>query len=200
MNSARNVLLLLTAALGLAAAPASAQSAPDSKAGWESDGPFVRIQRGEDGSRTEFKREPNNRVLTKRTFSAGGSLEVRTEYRMDEHGNPRSCRIFDGQGNELFKVRYGYDRTTGQLMEEQMFSSQVKNINPADKQEMPVRRFIYSYDANGQRSKPIAIVLIAGKYAEDLYGAPSALTVNPFEKEMKKTANPAARPLRGGGR
>lgn len=199
MNLAQKFLWLMSAVLLLAGGRASAQTVADSK-GWESDGPFVRILRGEDGSRTEFKREPNNRALTKRTFSAGGSLLMRTEYRMDEHGNPRSCRIFDGQGNELFKVRYGYDRSSGQLMEEQMFDARVKNINPADNLEMPVRRFIYSYDANGQRSKPIAIVLTPGRTAEDVYGAPSALTVNPFEKEMKKTANPAARPLRGGGR
>jgi len=200
MNLAKNFFWLLTAAVVLASGQATGQTAADTSAGWESDGPFVRILRGEDGSRTEFKREPNNRALTKRTVTAAGSLLMRTEYRMDEHGNPRSCRIFDGQGNELFKVRYGYDRTSGLLMEEQMFDARVKNINPVDKQELPVRRFIYTYDANGQRSKPIAIVLVKGKYAEDVYGAASAPNNHPFEKEMKKTANPASRPLRRGER
>lgn len=198
MNASQNMMVMVAAALAWLPLGGWAQTAAETKAGWEAKGPFVRVLRGEDGSRTEFTREPNNRVLTKRTFSKAGNLEVRTEYRMDENGNPRSCKIYDGKNNELFKVRYGYDRQTGLLMEEQMFDSRVRHINPDNGEEMPVRRFIYTYDANGQRSKPVAIVLTPGKMAEDVFGAPSALPSNhPFAEEMK-TANPKARPLRGG--
>jgi hypothetical protein len=199
MRLAQSILPLLAAGVAFFPLVAGAQTAADTKAGWEANGPFVRVLRGEDGSRTEFRREPNNRVLTKRTFSAGGSLVALTEYRMDERGNPRSCKIYDGKNNELFKVRYGYDRNTGKLMEEQMFDSRVRHLNPENGEEMPVRRFIYTYDANGQRSKPIAIVLIGKKTPEeDIHAGPSAIEGDPFADQ--KTTNPRARPLRGANR
>ncbi|HEY8962028.1 MAG TPA: hypothetical protein VIM57_07450, partial [Luteolibacter sp.] len=50
-------------------------------------------------------------------------------------------------------------------------------------EEMPVRRFIYTYDANGKRSAPISLTLIPGKKAEELYKGtgPSALDTDPFK-------------------
>jgi hypothetical protein len=147
------------------------------------DGPNVRVMRHEDGSQTRFLRSPDNKKLTKKTYSANGRLELVTIYVMDGSGNTLSCKIYDGGKNELYKVRYGYHKSDGRLVEEQMFDSRVKRINPANGQEMPVRRFIYTYDANGKRSAPISLTLIPGKRAEDLYKGtgPSALDTDPFK-------------------
>ena len=145
------------------------------------DGPNVRVMRHDDGSRTVFTRSPDNRTLTKKTFRGTGALSMVTIYRMDTHGNTLTCKIYDGQKNELFKSRYGYHKVTGQLVEEQMFDARVKRIDPNTGQEMPVRRFIYTYDAFGKRNKPIAITLTPGKTAEEIYGAPSAPESNPFD-------------------
>lgn len=197
MRKTWRFLFAAAAVFSLAVAGAKAQHVEDLRVGEEVDGPHVRVLRGEDGSRTVFKRTPDNRTLTKRMFSAQGSLVLITIYRMDTQGNPRSCKIYDGKNTELFKVRYGYDRDTGQLMEEQMFDSRVRHLNPGDGSEMPVRRFIYTYDANGQRSKPVAIVLTPGRTADELYGAPSALESNPFDSPPKAPVNPHARPVGG---
>lgn len=145
------------------------------------DGPNVRVMRHDDGSRTVFTRSPDNKVLTKRTFTADGSLFLVTIYRMDEHGNPMNSKIYDGQKTEMFKSRYGYRKDDGQLVEEQMFDSRVKRTDPNTGEEMPVRRFIYTYDALGNRSAPISITLLPGKSAEEVFGGPSALDVNPFD-------------------
>jgi len=144
------------------------------------DGPNVRVMRHDDGSRTVFTRSPDNRNLTKRTFTANGALYLVTIYRMDEHGNPTGCKIYDGQKNEMFKTSYGYRKNDGQLVEERMFDSRVKRIDPNTGREMPVRRFLYTYDALGNRSAPIAITLIPGQTAEEVYGGPSALESDPF--------------------
>ncbi len=144
------------------------------------DGPNVRVMRHDDGSRTIFVRSPDNRTLTKRTFSAKGTVNMVTIYRMDKHENPTGCKIFDGNGNELYKFSYGYDIKTGRLAEERMFDSRVKRIDPKTGNEMPVRRFIYSYDALGNRSAPFAITLIPGLDAEKFFGTPSALDKDPF--------------------
>jgi hypothetical protein len=150
------------------------------------DGPNVRVMRHDDGSRTIFTRSPDNRVLTKKTYTGNGALFLVTIYRMDAHGNPMNCKIYDGQKTEMFKSRYGYRKSDGLLVEEQMFDSRVKRIDPNSGEEMPVRRFIYTYDALGNRSAPISITLTPGKTAEEVYGAPSALDVNPFDSPPRR--------------
>ena len=49
---------------------------------------------------------------------------------MDPHGNPTGCKIYDGQKNEMYKTSYGYRKSDGQLVEERMFDSRVKRIDP----------------------------------------------------------------------
>jgi hypothetical protein len=180
--------LVAAAAVALAAEPAPVM---------KEEGPFVRVMRNQDGSRTEFRRTPDNRTLTKKTFTPQGNLQSVTVYRMDAQGNPRSCKIYDGQNQELFKVAYGYDRQFGRLIEEQMFDSRAPRIDHNTGKEMPVRRFRYVYDAQGNRSRPISVVLTPGRKADDVYPVgPSALERNPFDDDKEKPANPRARPLR----
>lgn len=145
------------------------------------DGPNVRVMRHDDGSRTIFTRSPDGRTLTKKTYTGNGALYLVTIYRMDSSGNPMNCKIYDGQKTEMYKSRYGYRKSDGLLVEEQMFDARVKRIDPNTGEEMPVRRFIYTYDSLGNRSAPISITLTPGKTAEEVYGAPSALKMNPFD-------------------
>jgi hypothetical protein len=149
------------------------------------DGPNVRYMRHEDGSRSVFIRSPDNKTLTKKTFSANGVLTMLTTYKMDANQNPLGCKIRDGLGSEMFKVSYGYHRVTGQLVEELMFDSRVKRVNPArPDQEMPVQRVVYVYDAEGKRSPPIVFNLLPGKTFEEVFGIKSsALDSNPFKEE-----------------
>jgi len=161
---------------------ALATSAYSEKSDFEAiDGPNVRVTRHEDGSRTIFSRSPDARTLTKKTYSSVGTLFLVTIYRMDAQGNPMNCKIYDGKKNEMFKSRYGYRKSDGQLVEEQMFDSRVKRIDPNTGEEMPVRRFLYTYDALGNRSAPISITLTPGKTAEEVYGKPTALDADPFD-------------------
>lgn len=143
----------------------------------EVDSPNVRMTRLKDGSGEVFTRSLDERVLTKKTYSSNKLVRV-TVYRMDAYGNPMSCRIYDGNENEIFKAQYGYRKTDGQLVLEEMFDSRVKHIDRNGK-EMPVRRFYYIYDAIGNLEKPIAITLIPGKTADELYGKPTALDAAP---------------------
>lgn len=159
------------------------------------DGPNVRVTRHKDGSKTIFTRSPDNLTLTSKKTNANGVLITMTVYRMDANGNPRGCKIYDGNKNELYKSSYGYRKSDGRLVEERMFDSRVKRIDPNTGNEMPVRRFIYTYDAHGKRNKPIAITLTPGKTANEVYNiGPSALDANPFDDE-KQPVNPNARPV-----
>ncbi|MGC4015552.1 MAG: hypothetical protein QM755_13690 [Luteolibacter sp.] len=154
------------------------------------DGPNVRVMRQDDGSRTVFERSPDNTTLTTRNVTANGILQLRTVYRMDKNTNPLSCKIYDGQNQELFKVRYGYRKSDGQLVAEAMFDARVKRTNPQTGEEMPVRYLIYTYDANNKRSAPTAVTTLGGKTADEIYGskmkiAPFTPEQNPFYKENK---------------
>jgi hypothetical protein len=159
------------------------------------DGPNVRVMRHDDGSRTIFLRSTDNRTLTKKNFTGNGVLNMMTVYTMDANGNPLGSKIVDGQNQELYKASYGYRKSDGLLVEERLFDSRVKRIDPNTGTEMPVRRFIYTYDAQGKRSAPISITLTPGRKAEDVYG-PSALESNPFDDGApRRPVNPNARPV-----
>ncbi|RYD48729.1 MAG: hypothetical protein EOP85_02995 [Verrucomicrobiaceae bacterium] len=156
------------------------------------DGPNVRTMKHEDGSRAVFTRSPDNRTLTKKTFSPNGTLTMLTTYRMDANQNPLGCKIRDGMGNEMFKVSYGYHKVTGLLVTELMFDSRVKRMDKNTGKEMPVQRIEYLYDAEGKRSAPIVFNLLPGKTFEEVFGTKSsALETNPFT---------GSSPLKKGGR
>ena len=146
------------------------------------NGPNVRVMRHEDGSRAVFTRSPDSRTLTKKTFSANGVLTMLTIYTMDANGNPRGCKIKDGQGNELFKVSYGYHKVTGLLEQERMYDARTRRMDPNTGKEMPVQLVVYLYDAEGKRSAPIVYNLLPGKKFEEVFGVKSsALESNPFK-------------------
>lgn len=147
------------------------------------DGPNVRTMKHEDGSRAVFIRSPDNRTLTKKTFSRNGVLTMLTTYRMDANGNPRGCKIQDGKGTEMFKVSYGYHRVTGLLVSELMFDSQNPFYHEQTKKLLPVQEIKYTYDAEGKRSAPFVFNYRKGKYFEQVFGVKSsALESNPFNK------------------
>jgi hypothetical protein len=146
------------------------------------EGPNVRIMKQQDGSRAVFIRSPDSKTLTKKTYSANGTLSMVTTYRMDSNGNPLGCKIKDGQNQEMFKVSYGYHRVTGLLVEELMFDSRVKRLNPSNGKELPVQRIVYLYDVEGKRSAPMVFNLLPGKTFEQVFGVKSsAIESNPFQ-------------------
>lgn len=194
-------LLLTIAALATCALPTivSAQSKMVKK------GKLVRIMRNRDGSITEFSRNPQNTVLEKRTYieKANGEkvLRNRTLYRRDKWGNLRSGQIFDGQRIQLFRIVYGYEKSTGRLIAENMYDARVKRTNAQDpSKEQPLRALRYSYDAQGRRSQPMIFTAQPGKTSEELMRwlkengrAGSTLPDDPFSNTP---VNPNARPTR----
>ncbi|TAG09522.1 MAG: hypothetical protein EAZ42_06670 [Verrucomicrobia bacterium] len=146
------------------------------------DGANVRVLHQKDGSKSIFTRSPDNLVLTKKTYTPAGNLSMRTIYKMDRSGNPISCNIFDGQDQRLFKVSYGYHKTTGQLLKERMYDARVRRTDPNTGEEMPIQVLVYLYDAEGNRSAPIVYNLLPGRTFEETFGVKSSsLESNPFQ-------------------
>ena len=139
---------------------------------WEAKGPHVRIKRNQDGSRVEFRRSPDDQKLVKTTKNENGVIRMSSVYFRNKKGFLTAGRIYDGLGNMMFRVRYGYDRESGQLIAEDMFDQRapLHRFDEGGKRvEIPVRRIYYFYDAQGNQSKAISLVAKKGKMANEVF-------------------------------
>lgn len=181
----QKLTLLLFAAL-LIPNPAPAQANNDL---WEATGPHVRIKRDNaNGTYVEFKRDPEDRKLVKTTKDANGSVLMTSTYFRNDKGFLTAGRIHDGMGTALYRVRYGYSAKTGQLIAEEMFDAQTERYFPGTRQEMPLRRIYYFYDAQGNQSKAISLVPRKGKMAQEVFDSKNSTRPdqNPFDQEKNR--------------
>jgi len=170
----------------------------------------VRIMRNEDGSFTEFRRSSDERVIERRTYGdrKGGAgdrvLRMTIIYRKDKNGKLRSGKIHGGNGNVLYRVIYGYRRSDGQLVAEDMFDAREKRgdivIDPKTNKpvfkEKPVRCLRHRYDAQGRQLKPIVVCAPAGKTAEKLFGKHGSSYIEDPWSKGGTTVNPNSKPLK----
>lgn len=167
---------------------------------WESKGPHVRIKRNDqDGSQVIFQRSPDDRTLVKTTKDENLRIKMKATYTRNPKGFLTTGRIHDGQGNLIYRVKYGYDRKTGQLIAEDMFDARVRRTYPdvrdsnGQLKEMPIRRVYYFYDADGNQSKAISLVPNKGKTAEEVF---KKKELRHFQKEENFDPNSTTNPLR----
>ncbi|MEO1855787.1 MAG: hypothetical protein ABGY95_00270 [Rubritalea sp.] len=170
MTTIPRILTLMLAVYACLQTPLEAQGKSTSKSKH-----LARITKNRDGSTTEFKRDPGNTTLVKRTYveTANGEQVTRTRtiYRRDKFGNLRSGAIYDGKNTKLFRVVYGYHADSGRLIAENMYDARVRRTNPKDpSKEEPVRATRYHYTAQGERSAPITFTSQAGRTSEELMG------------------------------
>ena len=108
-----------------------------------------RVVRHPDGSRSVYKRQRGEPGMRCATYTASGRLAAINDYRAGKHGQLVGCHIYNHERRLIYKVAYGYD-SAARLIEERMFS------HPDGKL---VQRVIYTYDAGGNRNKPLIISL-----------------------------------------
>ncbi len=133
-----------------------------------------RMVKHEDGSRSYFEKTEGGKGMRKTTYNAKNVLISITLYKRGTYGELRSCLIFDGRKKELFYVSYGYDKDAN-LREERMFDSKTKEL---------VRRFLYTYDEMGNRSKPVCITLVKTSGHDEGIDGPTHY--DPFEEDFKR--------------
>lgn len=108
-----------------------------------------RVVRHPDGSRSVYKRQRGEKGMRCSTYTASGILAAINDYHEGRYGQLVSCIIYDRFKKPIYKVAYGYD-SSGRLIEERMFSHPAGQL---------VQRVIYTYDAGGNRNKPVIISL-----------------------------------------
>ncbi len=162
---------------------------------WEFLGPNSRVMKHQDGSRTYYKRSMGkDKTLVKKNVGADGNVRLITHYYMDDLGNPRSCKIYNAGNKLLFKVSYGYQASTGRLMKERMFFAD--KVDSKSGQPLIASETRYTYDAQGNRSKPMVFTFVKGQTAETLFGKKTTLPDKVF-KEQNDIANPNAHRVGG---
>jgi len=134
--------------------------------------PQARLMIEADDSISKLFKTGNNHIA-KQNFKtkANGERVLRshTLFALDYKGRPRGCRIYDGQGTELYRVRYGYRKTDGKLISEEMFDSRVNRVDPKTGEAIPVKKLFYKYDSTGNRSRPFSFTTIQGKKVEEVF-------------------------------
>lgn len=165
--------------------------------GWEAQGPNVRVMRHQDGSRTLYRRTPGKKTLVKKNVGTDGKVRTVTQYHMDDYGNPRACKIYDSSNKLLFKVSYAYEISTGRLVAERMLYAD--KVQTKTGQPLVASETRYTYDAQGNRSKPITITFMKGKTAEELFGNGKVQSTFPEKTfdDQKFLANPNATKVGG---
>lgn len=149
----------------------------------ERDGHLVRILPHPDGSKSFYMKDTEQKGMRRTTYDARGVLVSIIVYATGKWDHLTSCKVYDGGKRELYKVAYGYDKDA-RLMEEQMFDS--NRIDPKTGKNLLVRRFIYTYDSSGNRSKPICIVVANNaEYDKSPAIMPTAPERDPFAVEPK---------------
>ncbi len=106
-------------------------------------GPFVRMVKHNDGSRT-VTASPDSTKKTQEitTYDAQGTLRLKRVYRMNQYDKPDSFIISDGAGRPLVEGKFNYDMHH-RLQTEELFELPSRQL---------LRRQVHSYDLANQDS------------------------------------------------
>ena len=143
--------------------------------------PDIRTELKQDGTRLLWIRSNDKLHLSQYVFASDESLAGKKVYRVDRNGNPLACKIFDDMNTELFKVSFGYRKSDGKLVEEQIFDSRIKRLGPDHAKEVPVRRLIYSRQKGATDTTPSLIDTESADLPNHLLTA----FRDPFENQQK---------------
>jgi len=99
----------------------------------------------DDGTRTESVKDMNKREITETTYDSRGIVISKKLFMVNENGDPIRGIIYDGQGNHIAKVDFGFD-DLGRLRVERCTNMQGEVF----------RQVIHTYDPSGKRLRPQA--------------------------------------------
>jgi hypothetical protein len=129
-----------------------AKGAPEARAGKRTarEQPEWRSVLHDDGTRTDYRRTLDKRVVIKRHFEADGLLQTTTVYLVGKGNKILSGRIYDGRGEDLYRCRYGYSMPAGELVEEQVqVAGEPAPLAPGELPE-PAFRVVYTRNPAGK--------------------------------------------------
>lgn len=127
------------AGIGFAQIPANASKMP------AAGGPFVRMVRHNDGSRTVTAKDTSKAEQEVLTYDPQGDLKLRRIYQLDRYGKPVNFMIQDGQGTAVLRGEFTYD-VRDRMSEERLYSVPGNQM---------IRKLVQDYDpSTGKKLNP----------------------------------------------
>jgi hypothetical protein len=137
------VAALVLPALAWTAA-SSAQTAPSNLPA-TSTGPFVRMVRHNDGSRSVTARDAGKTEQEVLTYDSEGELKLRRIYQLDRYGKATTFIIQDGSGRPVLRGEFAYD-SRDRMTEERLYGVPGNQL---------IRRLNQDYEpTTGKKLKP----------------------------------------------
>lgn len=135
--------LMALVVLGWSQADAQVPSAPG-KAPMPS-GPFVRMVRHNDGSRTVTAKDPSKAEQEVLTYDPQGDMKLRRLYQLDRYGKPVTFIIQDGTGKPVIRGEFTYD-VRDRMNEERLYAIPGNQM---------IRKLVQDYDpSTGKKLNP----------------------------------------------
>lgn len=135
----------------------------------------------EDGRRDVYLLSDDGFLITRRSLAETGRTLYVTLYRMDKDGRPLSCKGYDKDKKEVFKVSFGYRKKDMKLVEMRVFDS----ATYVDSSSKPIFRNLFT----GDDEQPVWVLTDGDMKEED---RPEWASIalerfdNPFLKEGMK--------------
>jgi hypothetical protein len=130
-----------------------------------------------DESRTQDKRDINNKILEKRTLDKNGVLLMKSLFQLNASGKAINGLVYDGRNRLLYRSEFVYD-SADRLQEERIF----------EPDGTPVRRLVYKADSSGNMKPSFAFSYVEGK----------AIAATSSE-ELESYSSNSSHAYRGGG-
>jgi len=110
-------------------------------------GPFVRMVRHNDGSRTVTAKDPSKAEQEVLTYDPQGDLKLRRLYQLDRYGKPVTFVINEASGRPVLRGEFTYD-VRDRMSEERLYSLPGNQM---------IRRLVQDYDPGTGKKLPARI-------------------------------------------
>lgn len=117
----------------------------------------IRTEWALDGTRSFWLRSEDKTLIEQYLFSSSNALIGRKIFRLNPDGDPMGGKIYDHANTEVYKIRYGYSKPDGMLVEEQVCDAKIKRISEITGNEIPLRRFLHT-QLHGNKEPQITVV------------------------------------------
>ncbi|QQL45198.1 hypothetical protein [Sulfuriroseicoccus oceanibius] len=139
---ARKMMRDLTLVLGLSAVLGMVPQALAQ--GGREAGVLAKVVLHDDGGRTEWIDDKNERVTESRRFDALGNLVTKQIFKLDANGRAREMVLMNADNRIVARTRYGYDEF-GRAKEQRTYN----------RRGVMIHQLIYKYDSNGNPLPPV---------------------------------------------
>lgn len=151
------------------------------RGGGREAGVLAKVVLHDDGGRTEWLDDRNERMTESRRYDALGNLVTRQIFRLDANGRAKEMMLMNAQNSIVARTRYGYD-DFGRAKEQRTYN----------RRGVLIHQLIYKYDSKGRPLPPEERTMV-DRSDKRTPQAPMAPLLTPSGKIKQREEAPDAR-------